>query len=166
MITDVKSDAARDAARLLEDVWRGPIPIDPAFIARAVGLRVLEVKFDDETIGALVKRPGKDPIVMLNESDGPNGKRFTCAHEIGHYRRQPDTELEYTKVDLRSRILSASGIDPEEIYANEFAACLLMPAEPVQRFCSEGLDAFEMAIRFGVSREAMQFRLSNLDLSV
>jgi Zn-dependent peptidase ImmA (M78 family) len=55
-------------------------------------------------------------------------------------------------------------MDPEEIYANEFAACLLMPEEEVKRMDKEGLDAFDMAIAFGVSRDAMQFRIKNLNL--
>jgi hypothetical protein len=71
---------------------------------------------------------------------------------------------EYTTVDLRSK-LSTAGTDPEEIYANEFAACLLMPEEEVKRMNKAGLDAFDMAVAFGVSRDAMQFRLKNLGLS-
>lgn len=163
MTSDIKKEAARDAARLLSEVWRRPIPVDPAFIARAIGLRVREVELDDDTLGALVKRPNQEALIMLNESDPPTRKRFTCAHEIGHYRRRSGEEREYTTVDLRNK-LSTAGIDPEEIYANEFAACLLMPEEEVKRMDKEGLDAFDMAVAFGVSRDAMQFRIKNLNL--
>jgi Zn-dependent peptidase ImmA (M78 family) len=164
MTSDIKKEAARDAARLLSEVWNRPIPVDPAFVARAIGLRVREVELDDDTLGALVKRPNQEALIMLNESDPPNRKRFTCAHEIGHYRRRSGEEHEYTTVDLRSK-LSTAGTDPEEIYANEFAACLLMPEEEVKRMNKAGLDPFDMAIAFGVSRDAMQFRLKNLGLS-
>jgi len=164
MASDIKKEAARDAARLLSEVWSRPIPVDPAFVARAIGLRVREVELDDDTLGALVKRPNQEALIMLNESDPPNRKRFTCAHDLGHYRRRSGEEGEYTTVDLRSK-LSTAGTDPEEIYANEFAACLLMPAEEVKRMSKAGLDAFDMAVAFGVSRDAMQFRLINLGLT-
>jgi Zn-dependent peptidase ImmA (M78 family) len=163
MASTIKKEAARDAARLLEEVWGRPVPVDPALIARAVGLRVLEARLDEDTLGALVKRPSQDAIIMLNASDPPNRKRFTCAHELGHYRRRSGEESHYTTVDLRSK-LSTAGTDPEEIYANEFAACLLMPEDEVRRMDKDGLDDFDMAVRFGVSREALQFRLKNLGL--
>ena len=100
---------------------------------------------------------------MLNPNDGPNRRRFTCAHEIGHYVRRSEKAEEYTTVDLRSG-LSSEGTDQEEIYANKFAACLLMPDSEVRRLSAEGMVDWEMAIRFGVSREAIQFRLRDLGL--
>jgi Zn-dependent peptidase ImmA (M78 family) len=163
MTSEIKKEAARDAAKLLGEVWGESIPVDPVRIARVAGLRVIDVALDADTLGALVKRPGQDPIIMLNESDGANRRRFTCAHELGHFVRRSDEAEEYATVDLRSG-LSATGDDPEEVYANEFAACLLMPEEEVKRLDKQGLSDLEMAIRFGVSREAMQFRRKNLGL--
>lgn len=58
MASAVKREAARDAAKLLQELWGRPIPVDPAFIARAAGLRVVEAPLDEDTMGALVKRPG------------------------------------------------------------------------------------------------------------
>jgi Zn-dependent peptidase ImmA (M78 family) len=116
-------------------------------------------------MGALLKQPGQDPTIMINESDSTNRRRFTCAHELGHYVRRSDDAEEYATVDLRSG-LSAVGVDEDEIYANEFAASLLMPRREVKRLITEGFADWEMAIRFKVSREAMQFRLKNLKLSL
>jgi len=119
---------------------------------------------DKDTLGALVKQPGQDPTIFLNEDDSPTRKRFTCAHEIGHFVRRSREEPEYTRVDLRNS-LSATGEDQEEVYANEFAACLLMPEDEVRRLSKNGFSDLEMAIRFGVSRAAMQYRLKNLNLA-
>jgi len=163
MRSRVKEEAGRDATKLLRATWGGGIPVDPVEIARAAGLKVLEAELDENTLGALVKQPGKDPTILLNEADGKNRRRFTCAHELGHFVRRSEEADEYTRVDLRSP-LSATGEDPEEIYANEFAACLLMPEEDVKRLHSAEVGDLEMAIRFKVSREAMQFRLKNLGL--
>lgn len=163
MASAVKREAARDAAKLLQELWARPIPVDPAFIARAAGLRVVEAPLDEDTMGALVKQPGRDPTILLNESDSPTRKRFTCAHEIGHFVRRAEEEPEYTRVDLRNSI-SATGEDVEEVYANEFAACLLMPEAEVRSVSKIGFSDLEMAIRFGVSRAAMQYRLKNLGI--
>lgn len=162
MTSEIKAEAARDAAKLLSEVWHSGIPVDPITVARRSGLRVLETATLDENIlGALIKNPEQDPIIMLNENDGMNRKRFTCAHEIGHFVRRGDTTEPYTTIDFRDR-LSSLGSDPEEIYANEFAACLLMPEDQVKLQAKENLGDLELAIRFGVSRDAMQFRLKIL----
>lgn len=163
MSTSVRKQAARDASRLLAQVWRGLVPIDPVSIARRAGLRVVDAALDDSTMGALVKEPGQDPTIMINDKDSLNRRRFTCAHELGHYVRRSDQTQEYATVDLRSG-LSSEGTDDEEIYANTFAACLLMPEREVLRMYSEGMLDWEMAMRFDVSREALQFRLRDLNL--
>jgi Zn-dependent peptidase ImmA (M78 family) len=163
MKSKVKMEAAEDAAKLLKAAWSDAIPVYPVAISRAVGLRVLEAALDEKTLGALVKNPGQDPVILLNQGDSDNRKRFTCAHELGHFVRRSEEADEYTTVDLRNS-LSSTGLDPDEIYANEFAASLLMPEDEVQSFVEAGMDDLEMAIRFKVSREAMQHRLKNLDL--
>jgi Zn-dependent peptidase ImmA (M78 family) len=164
MTSEIKTEAARDAAKLLSEVWPTGIPVDPIVVARRAGLQVLETAtLDKNILGALIKNPDQDPIIMLNENDGLNRKRFTCAHEIGHFVRRGDTAEPYTTIDFRDR-LSSLGNDPEEVYANEFAACLLMPADQVRLQAKENLGDLELAIRFGVSRDAMQFRLKNLGL--
>jgi len=54
----------------------------------------------------------------------------------------------------------------DEIYANEFAACLLMPEEEVKGLRELGMDDLEMALHLKVSRQAIQFRLKNLGLEL
>jgi Zn-dependent peptidase ImmA (M78 family) len=164
MRSKVKMEAAEDAVKLLKAAWGGAIPVDPVAIARAAGLRVLEAELDEKTLGALVKNPGQDPAILLNQGDSENRRRFTCAHELGHFVRRSEEEEEYSTVDLRNPI-SSTGTDPEEIYANEFAASLLMPEDEVKGFVEAGMDDLEMAIRFKVSREAVQHRRANLELS-
>lgn len=163
MKSQVKIEAEKDAEKLLQATWGGAVPVDPVTIARTAGLRVLEAPLNENTLGALVKQPGKDPTILLNQNDSNNRKRFTCAHELGHFVRRSEEEDEYATVDLRDSN-SATGDDPEEVYANEFAACLLMPESEVRALAQLEMSDLEMAIRFKVSREAMQFRLKNLGL--
>ncbi len=164
MTSEIKKEACRDAKKLLEEVWGDGIPVDPVVVARLAGLRVLEdATLNPNILGALIKEPNQDPLIMLNANDPPNRRRFTCAHEIGHFVRRGGTPEPYTTIDFRDAS-SARGEEDEEIYANEFAACLLMPEQDVRRLTKEGLGDLEMSIRFGVSREAMHFRLKNLGM--
>lgn len=164
MKSRVKEEAERDAARILQATWGSGPPIEPVAIARELGIRVLEAELDGNTLGALLKEPDEDPTIRLNQRDSRNRRRFTCAHELGHYVRRSAESDEYARVDLRDR-RSSTGEDPEEVYANEFAACLLMPEDEVKTFAELGLDDLEMSLRFKVSREAMKFRLINLGLA-
>jgi Zn-dependent peptidase ImmA (M78 family) len=71
-------------------------------------------------------------------------------------------------VNLRSD-LSSQGIDPEEIEANYFAACLLMPrefleADPTAFFVDveDATAVASLARSYGVSAHAMSLRLAGL----
>ncbi len=158
----------KDAAtNILAEVWgnRG-FPVDPVWIARQLGLDVIEAWLGNDVSGALVKKTDKDPIIVLNNSDHRNRQRFTCAHELGHYVQRWNNgadQLQYEFVDLRG-LSAASGSNPEEIFANQFAANLLMPESEVKRLWREGLHPSVIASRFGVSDDAMRFRLSNLNI--
>ncbi|HEY5993318.1 MAG TPA: ImmA/IrrE family metallo-endopeptidase [Gallionellaceae bacterium] len=155
-------DAAQE---ILNEIWkeRG-LPVDPVWIAGQLGMRVVEMDLPDEVSGALIKETGKDPLIALSSSDSKNRKRFTCAHEIGHYiNRKRNNNENYEYVDLRSA-MSSKGQDPEEIYANRFAAQLLMPHAIVKELHEQGLHSIGMASRFGVSDEAMNHRLYSLKL--
>lgn len=159
----------RDAFVLLRAAWAPhypdlPMPVDPVYIAQGLGLQVFTALLDEGVSGMLVKRPGVDPAIYLNRLDSENRRRFTCAHELGHYVKRATTDDDtWEYVDQRG-LGASSGKDVDEVYANGFAANLLMPREAVVRLVEERLTAAGMAYRFGVSVEAMNFRLENLCL--
>lgn len=163
MTSTLKKEAAEAAARILAETWGDRVPVDPARIARAYGIGVREVFLDPDISGALVKETGKDPAILLNAEDSVNRQRFTCAHELGHFVRRTDQPDAYEYVDLRGN-LAGEGRDPDEIFANEFAASLLMPEAAVVQMHKQHRIDLDMARRFGVSREAMHYRLKNLGL--
>lgn len=153
------------AQELLEDAWAGRgFPVDPVQIAKELGIDVFEADLPATVSGALIKEKDQDPAIFLNAKDSRNRKRFTCAHEIGHFIwRQGNDGEQYEYLDLRGDH-SSTGTNPEEVFANQFAANLLMPAKEVGRLCAEDTHRFRMAYHFGVSDDAMRFRLSNLSL--
>lgn len=158
--------AEKDALELLEEAWDGELPVDPVRIAKKLGIEVLGVSFKKDVSGALLKKAGEtDPSILLNVKDSRTRKRFSCAHELGHYilrLEEPTPRYEY--VDYRDQS-SSTGTIEEERYANSFAASLLMPEVAVRTLREDGLSSLRLAKKFGVSPEAMAIRLSNLGLS-
>jgi len=157
-------EAARAASELLEDCWDGTLPIDPVRIAKALGVKVLKAELGEEISGALVKKEGADPSILLNAEDSRSRKRFTCAHEIGHFIRRSREPDKYEYVDCRDP-RSSTGTVEEEHFANSFAASLLMPRSVVESLVEQGFPDFRVANQFGVSHEALKYRLDNLGLS-
>jgi Zn-dependent peptidase ImmA (M78 family) len=104
--------------------------------------------------------------VLLNSNHPPSRLIQTALHELAHFisaRHQPDVMAEGDHRQSR-----------EEIYADAFARCFLMPARPVrERFLeiTAGQSHFTrrhiilLAHAFGVSREALTRRLEELELA-
>jgi Zn-dependent peptidase ImmA (M78 family) len=157
-------DPAREAERILATVWGRRFPVDPVLIARRLGIDVREAPLSANVSGALVKKLGQDPRILLNASDHPNRQRFTCAHELGHFVSREEAPDEYEFVDLRDTVWSAAGSQPEEVFANQFAANLLMPEDEVRRLEEQGYTPTQMAVYFGVSQDSVHFRLKNLKI--
>lgn len=158
------------AAWAVEDGGAVRLPVDPFSIAQSLGIRAYSANLDGGISGMLVKRPGEDAEIYVHAVDSANRQRFTCAHELGHYVKrsaQGDTAWEYVE---RRDLLTSQGTDPDEIYANQFAAALLMPREALEARFRELenpslTSAAALAVEFGVSVDAMQYRLKNLRLA-
>jgi len=131
-----------------------------------MGLRVLDADLPDNVSGALLKQIGEDPVILLNRTDSRNRKRFSCAHELGHYasRVMGSRAEHYEYIDLRG-VESGAGTNPDEIYANQFAAELLMPEDKMRELHRQGHSPLSIAQFFAVSDDAIRFRLNNLGLS-
>lgn len=165
-----QDQTARDAHGLLRTVWSEgasevPLPVDPVRVARRLGIEVFDAHLEASVCAAIVKEAGEDPVILLNAADSRNRKRFDCAHELGHYVRRTQTGAPdgYEFVDLRLALGQEAG-DDEEVYANRFAASLVMPEQLVRALRREGLPLVELAFRFRVSEDAMRFRLDQLGL--
>lgn len=156
--------------RLLQDhsVDRPPVPIDR--IARACGALVERRPFDGETCGFLLRQD--DAILIgVNSAHHRHRQRFTVAHELGHMLMHRD-EIGEVHVDHRFAFFlrdesSSTGEKPLERAANRFAAEILMPADFLRRDVREADIADEGALkviarRYGVSVQAMTYRLANL----
>lgn len=89
-------DPEKSARAIFDEPWDGSFPVDPIVIADQLGIRVLAEDLPSDISGALIKRLGQDPtIIVLNKRDSRNRKRFTCAHEIGHYIHRLETNSDH-----------------------------------------------------------------------
>ncbi|HFU0230408.1 TPA: ImmA/IrrE family metallo-endopeptidase [Vibrio parahaemolyticus] len=153
-----------EASQVLRDFWSLPFPVDPVTIGRKLGVQIFDASLPNSVSGALIKAPGRDPYIILEETDSPTRKRFSCAHELGHYisrLKSNDDSDTYEFVDFRDG-RSSSGEDPEEVFANSFAANLLMPVDEFKKECCENNNIFHIASYFGVSPEAVKYRMKAL----
>jgi Zn-dependent peptidase ImmA (M78 family) len=164
-------EAERDAAALLDSSWwttpdrDQPLPVSPAELAWHLGIEVRVVPLPADESGNIVIPDDDEAVISLNSGDHPNRQRFTCAHEIGHYLRRKRAGGSGRFVDYRDT-LAGLGTDVEEIYANQFAAALLMPAHLIyQRYKVEDRPVEQLAWEFRTSEQAMHVRLRNLRLA-
>lgn len=163
----INLDARKSAHQVLDTVWRGRgFPVDPMWIASELGCKVLETALPDNVLGGLVKDADKDPVILLNQDENTDHKRFNCAQKIGHYidLMMQDTDC-YKYVDFRMQ-QAAFSASAEEIFANYFGASLLMPDLVVRRMAQDGCSLAGMAKYFGVTPEAMEYRLQQLDITL
>lgn len=140
------------------------LPVRVGQIANDLGLRIRLEDMDWKLEGYLTRDNAGDPIDIVMNRDKPVvRRRFTMAHEIGHYiRKYQDVKDPFNGPHRDKK--AAAGFDSDEIWANGFAASLLMPASIVRRYWAEGKSLKEMASIFGVSETAMDIRRANLGL--
>lgn len=109
------------AQALLEEFWDCRLPVDPEYFAKRLGLTV---KYSHD----LGLKSGylnvEDKEICVNASECPERQRFTIAHELGHYCLGHGSSFRDT-----NNPQWVQQYDPQkELFADQFAADLLMPA--------------------------------------
>lgn len=150
-------------------------PVDVEEIANSLDIQIKRDDLGD--ISGLLYSEGGQAIIGVNDKHQSNRERFTIAHEIGHYLLHDHESLHVDRIfpqSVRLRDQAASeGIYIDEMEANAFAAELLMPRsflmedKLLQRKAvdyDEDTLLAELAKKYGVSQQAMTFRLMNLGI--
>jgi len=151
-----------------------PVPVEK--VAKALGAQLRFSPLDEELSGMIYIKDGI-PIIGINALHHPNRQRFTIAHEIGHLELHRDIISAEVHVDRQFPVLmrdatSATGTEKIEIEANRFAAALLVPkllldeALKGRPFDIDGESPLnELAKKFRVSKQMLEYRISNLPFS-
>ena len=130
-----------------------------------LGLLIRDDALDEGVSGELRIREREIRVNVAEGDRWPRRRRFTIAHEVGHWVLHKD--------DIADRVITrtidrvprerAKATTPEQIRereANRFAAELLMPEERIHAAVAEhGADVVQQAERFDVSALSMAWRL-------
>jgi Zn-dependent peptidase ImmA (M78 family) len=146
--------------------YRKTAPVDVYGIASSLGIRIHEAFLPENVSGIIERIKDANFLITINTLDSHTRKRFTTAHELGHFmlhKRLIGDGIE----DDRAYRSTTSGkyrnnlIGPrEESQANAFAANVLMPYELIQRLKDDGYTTPEqLAAKLEVSLHAMSIRL-------
>ena len=122
---------AAELARLLLEEFRIVGKPDLDVLCDRLGIRVRQKEFDGFDGILLRSKTSQKGIIGVNAGiREASRKRFTVAHEIGHFviphHRELAAACEGTSIESFSRRLT-----PPELEANEFAAELLLPSKVV-----------------------------------
>ena len=154
------ADISRQAARLLESAGIAHEPVSLRDVVSALNLELVQKTREPFTSEAALEPFGDTHAIIVNGGSDDRRRRFTIAHEIGHFVLHPGLQ----RPERGGRVNEAGRIRERE--ADAFAAELLMPEQLVrQAVVEQGTDIERLADRFDVSRQAMLTRLRRLDLA-
>lgn len=167
-----KTEIEKKAQEILSDHNLLRFPVDPLKVARALNIKVMNAKFSDPNISGVISKRGSEVHILLDYDDISARKRFSIAHEIGHYvlhmKAADDYEIVDNEDNFRTTSHDLDDWDDErrmEWEANIFAAALLMDEELVRKEWELEKDIKILAWKFQVSESAMAVRLSSLKLT-
>lgn len=173
-----RSDIRKRVNKLLKDTLSVSPPIDVEYIAQHLNINLLFEELESNVSGFLVIKEKKASIVV-NDSHHENRKRFTIAHELGHYALHANNgdQLFIDKQVYHRNSASSEGVITQEIEANRFAAQLLMPRPMVKKAVeimehetgdeidlSDDFCISKLARLFAVSEQALTIRLADLKI--
>lgn len=172
-IDDVGGNPKKIASSVLQQIQELPLPIPIQDIAKALGIYEIReesiASFEGALIAPIEKNEG---AILVNAKQTRKRKRYTIAHELGHYLNPWHESLPHKKVHCDSKDMTIEGHKTNnreikmEIEANEFAAEILMPSHLFQKRIQDnrelGLECIiSLADIFEVSREATARRYVN-----
>lgn len=173
-------EASEFASKALKLCWDGELPVNPKKIAESLVFlrkdsdgrkKEFEIIVRSKSSTALKGASGqalleyddgeKYFVCEYNRDEVSHRTRFTIAHELGHVLLGHVNE---NNVMMRDTTFSSSTHDPDERAANAFAAELIMPRSRVKELYRSARNIHQLSEAFGVSTQAMTFRLKNLGL--
>jgi len=131
------------------------------------GVRIFELPVpNDEFSGFSFWHSDYGPCILVNARDSEGRRNFTLAHELAHFLYNDGSSLCYIPSEISETYGSI------EYRANQFAVELLLPALGITEDFKKGgfssiptdKELSKMANKWGVSIQALGYRLENLKL--
>jgi len=164
------AELAELAEQIAEDnLSKGQVNLEK--IARKNKIRIIEGEYGDGFLGELVHERGRF-YIHLNKTkyDLPGRKRFTIAHEYGHYFNDSHRNTLKQGISLaHTADYNMFSHNPIEKQANHFASNLLLPKKRFIKKCSKLEPGFESVLAlkqlFNTSIECTAIRYTSLDIA-
>ena len=161
-------DADELCAQLVTKAEISPPPTDlHAVFSLWPNLKVSEEDLDKE--GYLIFLAAQGAELLVRRGDPPNRKRFTLAHELGHWvlSNVKDGKLCFDNISNEARSIHHSRQTPEETWCNDFAGKLLMPKIEVHKCLGDVIEDVPRRIIAGhkffqVSEDAFLKRVADI----
>ena len=161
------------AAKVLQENEINTYPVDLIKIVEKENIELRYLSDDLDVSGKIEKIKDAETTIWVNRWHSKGRRRFTVAHELGHYYFDIlKSGGEYKDYKFNR----SSETNAVEIRANQFAAALLMPQNLLEEAIEElkinqqlidfYSDIANLAKAFDVSEPAMRFRLINLGYNV
>jgi Zn-dependent peptidase ImmA (M78 family) len=138
-------------------------PVDLRAVTSACGLGYEEVDYFPDDVDALIVSTDDGSVAVVNRRQSIVRRRFSLAHEIGHYVLHRDVAV--LEVDV-SIDVPPSGEDGGEVSAREreanlFAGDLLVPLDFLKKVFRPGMTAADVAQVFEVSESVAAIAMSS-----
>ena len=160
-MSQVRNQFVRQMARkiLAESKVKSP-PVDLLQILSTHGIAYEEVEDFPDTVDALIVEDGPKIYAAVNARQHPHRRRFSLAHELGHYFMHRDgmPEEPITIDNPPSDDLGAATKSPAEIEADLFAGELLVPLEMLKPHVQKRIP--ELSKLFLVSEQVISIAIS------
>lgn len=149
------------ARRLLQELNIQDIPIQPQNIAKQLEIVIWEREMESQYDGCLMRVGDVWGILINSQIQSQSRKRFTIAHELGHYHL--DREVTENRRCHGGELGFFNTRGPEEQRANQFAVELLMPSpyfqEDAEYLPNVGLSAIDaLSARYATSLTSTAIR--------
>ena len=130
-------------------------------------LKVSEEDLDKE--GYLIFLAAQGAELLVRRADPPNRKRFTFAHELGHWvlSNVKDGKVCFDNISREVHSIHHSRRTPEETWCNDFASKLLMPKIEIHEYLGDIIEDVPRRIIAGhtvfqVSEDAFLTRVADI----
>jgi Zn-dependent peptidase ImmA (M78 family) len=158
-MSEVRVGLARQAARnvIAKYLISGP-PVNVHDIAAKEGLSIQLMSSWPSKVSGLLLRDEK--LIGLNAHHSHSRRRFSLAHELGHWFMRHDFPWHDQDVTIDNPpAMDADGKPPEEGEADEFAGELLAPLAFLKAAMNQNENPGALAAVFDMSEEALWVRI-------
>ncbi len=163
--TNYKINALAERIRKLLDLGSRPAISLQKVMEQTLGTKILFVDLGDLASAASTVHPSLGKAIIINSEEAPWRINFTLAHELFHiitWETFPPGEIKGNDQlfgDLEKK-------------ADRFASTLLLPGEEIRQELSRRIvngklamaDVVDVAREFGVSTQALLYRMGNLNI--